>query len=87
MEGHARSWNVKEGQGRVVACRIIVSAQVPFPFLWTLDFEIGTWIWELDLGPGFGTWIWDLDLGLDLGLTIMEKINYFMVSKSTLVLK
>ena len=41
-----------------VACRIIVSAPVPFLFLWTLDL-------------GFGIWIWDLDLGLDLGLTIL----------------
>jgi len=41
-----------------VPCRIILSAQVPVPFLWTLDL-------------GFGTWIWDLDLGLDLGLTIL----------------
>ena len=22
-----------------------------------LDFGFGTWIWDLDLGPGFGTWI------------------------------
>ena len=50
-----------EGQGRCVACRIIVSAQVPDPFLWTLDLGFGTWIWDLDLGP---TWIWDLDLEL-----------------------
>ena len=31
--------------GVVVACRIIVSAPVPVPFLWTLDFGSGTWIW------------------------------------------
>ena len=36
--------------------RIIVSAPVPFFFLWTLDF---------------GFWIWDLYLGLDSGLTIL----------------
>ena len=42
-----------------MACRIILSAPVPFLFLRTLD-----------LGLGFGTWIWDLNLGLDLGLTI-----------------
>ena len=47
--------------GGVVACRIIVSAQVPFPFLWTLDL-------------GFWTWILDLDFGLDLGLTIMNML-------------
>ena len=45
------------------------------PFLWPLDFGIGTWIWDLDLGPGFGTWIWDLDLGLGfetgLGLDVL----------------
>ena len=52
----------------VVACRIILSAPVPFPFLWTSGF--GTWIWDLDLGPRFGIWISDLDLVLDLGLTI-----------------
>ena len=56
--------------GVVVACRIILSAPVPFPFLWTLDLGFGTWIWDLDLGLGFGTWIWDMDLGLDFGLTI-----------------
>ena len=43
-----------------VACRIIMSAPVPFPFLWTLDFEFGTWIWDLYFGLGFGT-----GLGLD----------------------
>ena len=36
--------------GGCVACRIIVSAPVPVPFLWTLD-----------LGPEFGT-----GLGLEL---------------------
>ena len=41
--------------GGVVACKIMLSAPVPVPFLCTLDF----WIWDLDLGPGFGTWIWD----------------------------
>jgi len=50
-----------------VACRIIVSAPVPVPFLWTLDLGFGTWIWDLDLALGFGTWIWDLDLGLGFG--------------------
>ena len=67
MEGHGRSWKVKEGQGRsrkvkeghgwsfpitgltvwvrkvtgsggLVACKIILSAPVPFLFLWTFDF-------------------------------------------------
>ena len=47
-----------------MACRIILSAPVPVPFLWTLDF-----------GLGFGTWILDLDFGLDLGLTIMKERN------------
>ena len=42
--------------GGVVAYRIIVSAPVPVPFLWTLDFY---------LGLRFGT------LDLDLGLTIV----------------
>ena len=77
MEGHGRSWKVKEGhgwsfpitgltfQGRkvtggVVACRIIVSAPVPFLFLWTFNFEFGTWNWDLDFRLGFGT-----GLGLD----------------------
>ena len=74
MEDQGRSWMVFShpwidisgeksywwGGGGVVACRIIVSAPVPFLFLWTLDF-------------GFGTWIWDLDLGLDLGLTIKSQ--------------
>ena len=47
----------------VVACKIIVSAPVPFLFLWTLDFNF----LDLNLWLGFGTWIWDLEL--DLGLT------------------
>ena len=65
-----------------VACKIIVSAPVPVPFLWTLDFGLGFWTWfldldfglgfwtwilDLDFGLGFETWIWDLDLGLGLG--------------------
>ena len=37
------------GGGGYVACRIILSAPVPVPFLWTLDFGFGTWIWDLDL--------------------------------------
>ena len=61
----------------VVACRIIVSASVPFPFLWTLDFRlldvelglgIGTWNWDSEFGLGIRTWNWDLGLGLGLGL-------------------
>ena len=55
--------------GGVVACRVIVSAPVSVPFLWTLDFGFWTWILDLDFGPGFWTWISNLDLGLDLGLT------------------
>ena len=35
-----------------LACRIIVSAPVPAPFLWTLDFAFGTWIWDSGLGLG-----------------------------------
>ena len=46
--------------GGVVAFRIMVSAPVPVPFLWTLDFGSGTWIWDLDFGLGFWT-----GLGLD----------------------
>ena len=38
--------------GMVVASRIILTAPVPFPFLWTLDFWFGTWIWDLRLGLG-----------------------------------
>ena len=64
IKGHRRSWKVMEGQGRsrkvmdggvggVIACRIILSA--PVPFLWTLDLGFGYWIWDLDLGLGFGT--------------------------------
>ena len=66
----------------MVACRIIVSA--PVPFLWTLDFGFGTWIWELDLGVGFGTWIWDLNLGLDLGLDFGLTIFYYIYIKATI---
>ena len=44
-----------------VACRNIVSAPVPVPFLRTLNLGpgFGTWIWDLDLEPGFEPWIWD----------------------------
>ena len=52
--------------GGVVACRIILSAPVPFLFLWTLD-----------LGLGLGTWIWNLNLGLDLSLTIFNDVQNF----------
>ena len=38
-----------------VACRIILSAHVSVPFLWTSDF-----------GLGYRTWILDLELGLSL---------------------
>ena len=38
----------------LVACRIILSAPVQFPFLWTLDFRLQTWIWDLGLGLGLG---------------------------------
>ena len=34
------------GGGWVVACRIILSAQVPVPFLLTLDSGFETWIWD-----------------------------------------
>ena len=66
MEGQGRSWmvfshhitlQVRKVIGGVVVFRIILSAPVPVPFLWTLDL-------------GFGNLIWNLDLGLDLGLTI-----------------
>ena len=43
----------------VVACRIIVSAPVPVPFLWTLYLGFWTCIWALDFGLDFGTSIWD----------------------------
>ena len=43
-----------------LVCRIIVSALVPVPFLWTLGPGFETWIWDLDLGLGFAT-----GLGLD----------------------
>ena len=38
----------------VVACRIIVSAPVSVPFLWTMNLGL-TWIWDLNLVLGFGT--------------------------------
>ena len=44
---------VMGGGGGVVACRIIVSA--PVPFLWTLDFRFET----LDLDLGLRPWTWD----------------------------
>ena len=44
-----------------------MSAQVPVPFLWILDFGFET----LDLDFGL------LDLGLDLGLTIRALFKYW----------
>ena len=72
MEGHGWSFPITRLTFQVrkvmggwwggwpVVCRIILSAPVPVPFLWTLDFGFRTWIWDLDLGLGFGT-----GLGLD----------------------
>ena len=59
--------------GVVVACRIILSAPVPFLFLWTLDFGFGTWIWDLDLGLGFGT-------GLGLNNILIHDKNLISLS-------
>ena len=58
MEGHGRSWKVFSCHWIDISgeksywwwwwwsARIIVSAPVPVPFLWTLDFRLGTWIWD-----------------------------------------
>ena len=63
MEGQGKSWMVfshdlidvsgEKSYGwwvGLVDCKIIVSAPAPVHFLWTLDLEFGTWIWDLDLG-------------------------------------
>ena len=82
MEGHGCSFPitrltfpVKTVRGGwwvvVVACRIIVSAPVPFLFFWTLDFGFGTWICDLDLGLGFGT---------GLGLDNIPRVKMFFMS-------
>ena len=57
-EGHGLTFQMRKvmGGGGCVACRIILSAPVPVPFLRTLDF-------------GFGTWIWDWRGGVKRGLT------------------
>ena len=76
MEVHGRSWKVKEDHGWSfpitgltfqVACRIILSAPVPVPFLQTLDLGFGTWIWDLDLGLGFET-------GLGLDVLLLDQV-------------
>ena len=49
-------WNVQSAMlvcavgyvGGVVACKIIVIAPVPIPFLWSFDFRLQTWIWDLE---------------------------------------
>ena len=61
------------GGGWVVACRIIVSAQVPFPFLLTSDLGFLTWILDLDFGPGFWT-----GLGLDKFHIDLLKFLHFL---------
>ena len=55
-----------------MACRIIVSAPVLFPFLWPLALDLGFWTWilDLDFGSGFGTWI-RTGLGLDNKLVLV----------------
>ena len=50
LDWHFR-WEKLGVGGWLVACRIILSAPVPFLFLWTLDFGFGTWIWDW-------TWAW-----------------------------
>ena len=61
-----------------MACKIIVSAPVPFLFLWTLDFNF----LDLNLWLGFGTWIWDLDLGLGIGLGLDKNLMSSMDSEN-----
>ena len=68
--------------GGVVACRIILSAPVPFLFLWTLDFGFWTWILDLGFGLGFWTWILDLDLGLGIGLGLDNNHSSLKILKS-----
>ena len=63
-----------------MACRIIVSALVPVPFLWTLDLGFGTGIWNLDLGLGFGT-----GLGLDNKANNKDILDLGWKIKSNLV--
>ena len=62
----------------MMACRIIVSAQVPVPFLWTLDFGFGNLIWDLG-GHGLGLdnqkfvlWLMALDLLIHVLMTCLE---------------
>ena len=71
------AWDREGKVTGVVACWIIVSAPVLFPFLWTSDLGFEIWIWDLNLGLEFGTWIWDLDLGLGFrtGLGLDKKYN------------
>ena len=57
------SWKVMEGL-ILVAGRIIVSAPVPVPFLWTLE-----------LGPGCGTCVSDLDLGLTIKCFTFQSVK------------
>ena len=64
-----------------MACRIILSAPVPFPFLWTLDFRL----LDLELGLGIGTWNWDLGLGLGLGLDNFILLNECLLRISSVV--
>ena len=44
-----------------------MSAPVPVPFLWTLDFGFGTWFLDLDLGLEFGS-----------GLGLENKANHVL---------
>ena len=70
MESQGRSRKVMDGLVlSLVAHRILMSAPVPVPFLWTLDFAFGTWVRDMDLGLGFGTK--DLDLGLTIVCCIL----------------
>ena len=88
MEGQGRSFSITGLTFQVrkviggwgggwVACRIILSAPVTFPFLWTLDFEF--WIWDLNLGLGFGTGL-GLDNFADFGISKSCLICYLIIA-------
>ena len=90
MEGHGRSWVVKEGHGWSFPITIltfqvrkvmggggwwwVVVGVVACRIIVSAPVTTVPFLWILDLG--FGSWIWDLYLGLGFGLDNNKTIAY-----------
>ena len=81
------AFQVRKVIGGWVACRFVVSAPVPAPFLWTLDLGFGIWILDLDFGLGFGTWIMEwLDNCIKLTIENIQTLEQWRDSARSSIL-